>query len=114
MTAPEIVVANSFEECVARLDPTSAQRARAFLGKLAEDPQRGSLNFEIVRKQPDRKMRSARVSHELRAIAYVSGPTLTLLWVAHHDDAYSWARSMCVVCHPMTGKVLEVREVEPE
>ena len=55
-------------------------------------------------------MCSARVSLEMRAIAYRSAGTLTLLWVDHHDAAYAWARSRCVECHPVTGHVVRVFE----
>ncbi len=113
MIAPEIVVAPSFEEAVKRLDPSEARRTSAFLDKLTEDPGRGGMRFEIVRKQPDRNICSARVSMELRAIGYNTGGTLTLLWVAHHDEAYVWARTKCIICHPLTGRVLKVYDAPP-
>ena len=106
----KVAVADSFDDAVARLDATDAQRARRFMDKVCDEPERVGLNFEIVRKQPDRSMLSARVSHEMRAIAYRCAGTLTLLWVDHHDAAYAWARARCVECHPVTGKVLRVIE----
>jgi hypothetical protein len=107
----EVVVADSFEEALSRLDANDARRARRFLDRLCDEPDRAGLNFEIVRKQPDRNMCSARVSLEMRAIAYRCSGALTLLWVDHHDAAYAWARARCVECHPVTGRVLHVSEL---
>jgi hypothetical protein len=106
----EVMVADSFEEALARLDASDARRARRFRDRLAEEAGRTGLNLEIVRKQPDRSMCSARVSLEMRAIAYRCAGTLTLLWVDHHDAAYAWARARCVECHPVTGRVLRVTD----
>jgi hypothetical protein len=110
-TTPAIVVADSFDQACERLQRGDARHADVFVDKLAADPAQAGMRFEIVRKQPDRNMRSARVSLDLRAIGYVCGPTLTLLWVDHHDAAYRWARSKCVVCHPVTGHVISVTEM---
>jgi mRNA-degrading endonuclease RelE of RelBE toxin-antitoxin system len=110
VTSPDIVVADTFDQACERLDQADAKRADAFVDRLVTDPSRAGTHFEIVRKQPDRNMRSARVSLELRAIAYLHGETLTLLWVDHHDSAYRWARAKCVVCHPVTGHVIAVTD----
>jgi hypothetical protein len=116
MTTPAIVVADSFELACDRLQKADAKHVDVFVGRLAADPSQAGMRFEIVRRQSDRNMRSARVSLELRAIGYLCGETLTLLWVDHHDAAYRWARSKCVVCHPITGHVISVTdapEAEP-
>ena len=110
MTTPTIVLADTFDQACDRLEPVDAKRADAFVDKLLADPSRAGAHFEIVRKQPDRNMRSARVTLDLRAIGYLCGETLTLLWVDHHDGAYRWARSKCVVCHPITGHVISVTD----
>jgi hypothetical protein len=107
-----VAVADSFGDAVARLDAEDGRRARRFLDKVADDPERAGLNCEIVRKQPDRNMCSMRVSLDIRAIAYRYGGTLTLLWVDHHDSAYAWARARCVECHPVSGRVLKVTLAE--
>jgi mRNA-degrading endonuclease RelE of RelBE toxin-antitoxin system len=106
----EVAIADSFEEALSRLEKPDAKRARHFMSKLCDDPGRAGLGFEIVRRQPDRNMRSARVSLEMRVIAYQCSGMLTLLWVDHHDAAYAWARSRCVECHPVTGRVIRVVE----
>ena len=110
MTTPAIVIADTFDQACERLETTDAKRADVFVDKLAADPTQAGMRFEIVRKQSDRNMRSARVSLELRAIGYLYGETLTLLWVDHHDAAYRWARSKCVECHPITGHVISVTD----
>jgi hypothetical protein len=110
----QVAVADSFEDAVAHLEKPDGKRARRFMDKLCDDPARAGLGFEIVRRQPDRNMRSARVSLEMRAIGYQCSGTLTLLWVDHHDAAYAWARARCVECHPVTGTVIRVFEASEQ
>ena len=108
----EIAIADSFEESGSRLEGSAAKHVAAFVEKLVAEPDSHGAHFEPVRNAQDRHMLSARVSRELRAIAYECAGLLTLLWVDHHDHAYAWARTRCVECHPMTGRVLRVYEAD--
>jgi len=94
----EIALATSFIDALARLDPAATKRAAAFLDRLVRDPQHRGLHSETVRDARDRSIRSLRVTDDLRAIAHVSADRLLLLFVAHHDEAYLWARGHCVDC----------------
>lgn len=112
MSASEIVVAPTFDEACEKFRGGDLKHIHAFVDKLVTDPYRAGLHFEKLHEHTDDKMRSARVSRELRAIAYECSDVITLLWVDHHDRAYRWARSKCVTCHPVTGRVLEVTDAE--
>ena len=108
----EIVVADSFDESAGRLEGPEAKHVAAFVDKLAASPDSHGVRFEPVSRAHDRHMVSARASRSLRAIAYECAGVLTLLWVDHHDRAYTWARARCVECHPVTGRVVRVYEFE--
>ena len=94
----QITLAHSFIDALARLDPINAKRTAAFLDKLIEEPEASGLHTEMVHGANDRTVRSMRVTVDLRAIARQLGDQLLLLFVGHHDDAYSWARAHCSGC----------------
>jgi hypothetical protein len=94
----EIALAHSFIESLARLEPIATKRTAAFLDKLLRDPAYRGLHAEMVQGAHDRNVRSLRVTDDLRAIARISSGSMLLLFVAHHDDAYAWAREHCSSC----------------
>jgi hypothetical protein len=96
----QITLARSFIEALARLEPIDTKRTAAFLEKLLDEPDAGGLHTEMIRGANDRTVRSMRVTADLRAIAQQLGDELVLLFVGHHDEAYSWARAHCSTCEP--------------
>ena len=110
----EILVAESFDESARRFEGPEAAHVAAFVDKLVASPNGHGVRFEPVREAHESHMVSARVSLALRAIAYECADVLTLLWVDHHDQAYAWARTRCVECHPLTGRVVRVYEAEDD
>lgn len=110
-----ILIADSFLEAVAALDPGDRKRVVAFLEKLLQAPDAAGMRPEIVHDAADRAIRSFKVTHDLRAIAHVDGDALLLLFAARHDRAYAWARDRCIECHPLTGeRRLVLRDGDPE
>ncbi len=99
----DIQMSKSFVDALARLDGADARRTAIFIDRLMEDPTRSSFNFERVNDARDPKIRSARVSRELRVILHQDAGVLLLLYVNHHDIAYGWARTKCVECNVVTG-----------
>ena len=94
----EIALARSFIDALAHLEPVATKRTAAFLDRLVRDPNLPGLRSEIVHDAGDRSIRSLRVTDDLRAIAQISADRLLLLFVAHHDEAYLWARGHCIDC----------------
>ncbi len=110
----ELTLSHSFVEALASLAPSEGRRATAFLDKLLHSPDALGLHSEIVHDAVDRSIRSFRVTHDLRAIAHVEGAAVTLLYVDQHDAAYRWARNYCVECHPVTGEIRIVEDLDPD
>ena len=69
-----------------------AERVLAFVDRLLQDVSRGGARYERIERAADPHFVSLRVSADLRAVALESGDDLVLLHVAHHDEAYRWAR----------------------
>ncbi len=105
------VLTDEFVEAMARLDGAAAKRTAAFLDKLVKEPEASSLNLEMVNDSGDRTIHSMRVNSDLRAIVGIDGQRMVLMYVAHHDAAYAWARTHCLRCHPHTGE-LEIVPIE--
>lgn len=101
-----ISMAPMFVDALARLDAGSVKRAAGFLDKLVSEPERTGFNLEALHDARDEKVRSVRVSHDLRAILREDGDDVLLLYVGHHDDAYAWARRHRVEAGP--GPALRV------
>jgi hypothetical protein len=99
----QIALTHTFVSAMAGLEPAATKRVAAFLDKLLRDPRAASLHAELVHSAPDRDVRSLRVTGELRAIARLVGDELLLLFVGHHDEAYSWAAEHCYGCEPPGG-----------
>ena len=106
----EIALARSFIDALAHLEPAATKRAAAFLDRLVRDPEQRGLHSEAVRDARDRRIRSLRVTDDLRAIAHVSADRLLLLFVAHHDEAYLWARGHCIDCSAGKAEIAVVTD----
>lgn len=106
---PRIAIADSFLDALSDLDPSDIKRTAAFLDKLVHAPAATSLRPEIVHDAADRAVRSFKVTHDLRAIARIEGPEVTLVYVARHDRAYVWVRNACTECGEEVGELV-VRE----
>ena len=106
-----IAMAEQFLGSLADLDGADAKRVAAFLDRVVREAPGSPVETEIVHDAGDRAVRSMRVTRDLRAIVCLEADRLVLLFVAHHDVAYSWARDHCVRCRPLDG-ALEVVSVD--
>lgn len=106
-----IAMTEQFLAALAALDGADTKRAAAFLDRLVRDPAGAPANAEIVHDAGDRAVRSMRVTRDIRAIVCLEDDRVVLLFIAHHDAAYEWARQHCVRCRPLDG-ALEVVVVE--
>src|ERR671923_942078 len=91
MAAIQLQISDSFQKSGGRLSKEERVRLFDLFGKLQEDPESPGLNLERVKRARDPNLWSARVSQDIRAILWRSGPLVLLLYAGHHNDAYAWA-----------------------
>src|SRR5687768_11050693 len=99
----EFRIADTFTDSLTRLtgDEQKAVKTAAF--DLQINPAQPGHQFHRVEKSKDRNFWSARVNLDVRLIIHRTDRSLLLCYVAHHDDAYEWARRRKVETHPNTG-----------
>jgi len=111
----EMVVAlgSDFLSAYSRIPKKQQGKVREFIRKFKLNPRSNAINYERIHDSHDSHIWSVRIDQAYRGIVHRpdSGSTFILLWVDHHDDAYSWARRRKVVIHPETGS-LQVLDVE--
>ena len=112
---PRTLIANSFMDGLANLTVDEQAIAKQVALDLQHRPD--NPGFQLHRLEgPDPNMWSARVNRDLRIIINRNGGNAVLCYVAHHDDAYAWARRRKLETHETTGAakfvVIDERVVE--
>ena len=86
-----IAITDSFLNSVFRLNNQDRKLAFNTAKQIADNPTAPSLHLHSIdREKCDKKFQSARVNLDLRMILVNRGDVCTLLYVAHHDEAYDW------------------------
>lgn len=108
----ELFIADTFTASFAKLtgDEQKAVKITAF--DLQVNPANRGMQFHRIDKSRDPNFWSIRVSRDIRIIVHKTAASLLLCYVAHHDDAYTWAERRKIERHPKTGaaQLVEVRE----
>lgn len=113
-------IAKSFSASIKKLSTPDRGRVLDFLTKFMEDPSSPGLNFETIEGAKDSFIKSARITQDLRTILHNRDGLHTLLYAAHHEEAYRWAERHRVERHRVTGtmQIIEAAETvdlpEPE
>ena len=93
----QLAVCKSFFESLFELNQETQKRVIQFINKITFEVKRKGINLEAVEGARDKRMRSARIDQNHRAILVQSQSKkeaiLYLVWAAAHDDAYLWARA---------------------
>jgi hypothetical protein len=76
------------------------------------DPSRPGLSLHRVDRARDKGFWTIRVNHDVRIVVYKQNQKSVFCYVAHHDDAYSWAERRRFEVHPVTGAAQIVELVE--
>ncbi len=105
-------VARTFFASVGKLSTTDRGRVMDFVAKFMDDPSSPGLNFESIHSAADNNVKSARITQDLRTILFQKNGQSTLLYAAHHEDAYRWAEGRRVGHHPVTGALQIVESTE--
>jgi len=87
----QVVITDSYMASVGKLNSQDRKLATNTIKQMKSDISLPSLRVHAIDKAKcDSKFRSARVNSDLRIIFMHDGDFCTLLYIAHHDDAYKW------------------------
>lgn len=87
----QIVITDSYMMSVSKLNKQERKLATNTIKQMRKDISLPSLKVHALDKEKcDTKFRSARVNTDLRIIFMHEGDYCTLLYIAHHDEAYAW------------------------
>ncbi len=100
----------TFFEAIQNLSNEDRGKILTFVGKFQDDPSHPSLSLERVQRARSDNVWAARVSKELRAIAFKDGADWVLVYVDRHDAAYKWAENRSIERHSHTGD-LQIVEI---
>ncbi|MDR3468143.1 MAG: AAA family ATPase [Xanthobacteraceae bacterium] len=109
-------LANTFHRSLDRLTNAEQMAAKTVVFDYMADPSRPSLSLHRVDRAKDKGFWTIRVNRDLRIVVYKQNQKSVFCYVAHHDDAYSWAERRRFEVHPVTGaaQIVELVEVVRE
>ncbi|MDJ0389865.1 UvrD-helicase domain-containing protein [Roseomonas sp. E05] len=76
------------------------------------DPSANGLNLETVEGSKDSSIKSLRVDHGYRAIAFEVSRDIMFVHVNEHDKAYRWAAGRRVKLDPETNRIRIIEELD--
>lgn len=105
-------LANTFHRSLDRLTNAEQMATKTVVFDYMADPSRPGLSLHRVDRAKDKGFWTIRVSRDLRIVVYKQNQKSVFCYVAHHDDAYSWAERRRFEVHPVTGAAQIVELVE--
>lgn len=102
-----VAISSDFLTAFAALPRQIQGKVTEFINKFRNNPRLPGINYEKINNASDDKIYSVRIDDTYRGIVVRQDETgvYILLWVDHHDDAYSWARRKKCIINPNTGSV---------
>ncbi|MDA9433704.1 UvrD-helicase domain-containing protein [Bradyrhizobium sp. CCBAU 51627] len=109
-------LANTFHRSLNRLTNAEQTATKTIIFDYMSDPSRPGLSLHRVDKAREKGFWTIRVNRDLRIVVYKQSQKSVFCYVAHHDDAYSWAQRRRFEIHPVTGaaQIIELVEVVRE
>jgi len=106
------LIADSFQDALRRLSAQEQKTVKETVFDLQMNPAAPGLQFHRIDKSKDPNFWSMRVNRDVRLIIHKTQNSFLVCYVAHHDDAYTWAERRRIETHPRTGaaQIVEVRE----
>ena len=104
---PVVALSSDFLTAFAALPRKIQGKTTEFINKFKNNPTALGINFEKIHSALDDKICSVRIDDTYRGIVVRQEETgvYLLLWVDHHDEAYTWAaRKRCDV-NRLTGNI---------
>ncbi|MBU1737089.1 MAG: UvrD-helicase domain-containing protein [Proteobacteria bacterium] len=110
---PIVAISSELMAAFAAIPKKKQGKVLDFITKFRENPTSASINYEKIIQFKDPTLRSVRIDQEYRGIVKKpdTGNVYMLLWVDHHDKAYSWAKNKRCKINPETGS-LQVYDVD--
>lgn len=113
--ATTLAFADTFFKSAAKLDNSLTQRVFDFMRKFTQNLDAPGTDFKQPTRARDPRIRTARVTQDLRAVLFHPGGNVYyLLGVFAHDEAYSYAAHARVDVNRVTGglDVLELGRID--
>jgi superfamily I DNA/RNA helicase len=112
----QFVIANTFQESLAKLQGSEQTAAKLAAMELQMNPAYPSLQMHRLDKVKDKNFWSARANDDVRLIVHPTENSCLLCYVDHHDAAYAWAERRRLSVHPTTGaaQMLVLKETVQE
>lgn len=109
-----VAISNDFLKSFSVIPRKEQAKVREFFDKFRINPASPAIHYEKIQKAKDENLRSVRIDQDYRGIILkpASGNVYMLLWVDHHDKAYSWAENRLFSINAETGglQVIHVDE----
>lgn len=105
MSELKFVRTDTFDKAYHKLDGTVQKLVIAFLHTLQMDPNANSLNLKPPHGARDRRVRTARVNDNFRAVMLRDSDTFYLVTVLEHDKAYKLAEGLTMDINKVTGGI---------
>ena len=102
MTA-QVVISDLFQKSCDQLDGSMKARVLDFIMKLQRDPSATGLDLKMPSGVRDRRVRTARVNDNFRAVLFELPEGFILASVKPHDDAYNYAGRLEFGVNTATG-----------
>lgn len=103
----KVAISSDFLTAFAALPRGIQGKVTEFINKFRNNPNAPGIHYEKLANGVDKKICSVRIDDTYRGIVVRQEETgaYLLLWVDHHDEAYTWAaRKRCEV-NPQTGAI---------
>jgi len=112
----EFRISDTFTVSLSRLQGDEQKLVKTTAFDLQLNPANPGHQLHKLDNVRDKNFWSVRVNRDIRLIVHRTQESLMLCYVAHHDDAYSWAERRKLEPHPTTGaaQFVEVRETVVE
>jgi len=103
----KLAMSNDFLLSYSKLSRERQKKVQEMIEKFKRDPGLPGLNLEKIQNAANPNFHSVRVDQAYRAIVLKpdAGNLMMLMWVDHHDDAYTWAARHQAAIHPETGAI---------
>lgn len=101
-----IVMSDRFTKRCAQLEPTLKKQVLEMMAKVQQDPASNGARLKPLTNSRDRRVRTARVTDNYRAVLmHPGGETYYLVEVLPHDDALAYATNVEFSVNPVHGGV---------